>query len=458
MLLDLLLYLAIASLMLAGQFARSINSVKRSVGTAQGQYAVQLQSGVNLYMLANITELMKAAPLVDGFVNPMKPTILELRNKKYLPSSFGTVSPFGSTFAVELKASNCPAVPPTPTVPATPPVPCVVAGYAWTTAPFNNDAGGVDMPVLAQARETIGQDGAMSFPGAGAVIRGFNEGYADTNPAGNVAGILAIRVGTNSGFLSALNMFYRKSGDELAGTMEARNNDIKDVKALTAETVTSSGTTKASNVVVTDMAIAGADCSTAGAKNIRLNESGTGVVVCYNNVWQQVGNVVPGITDGGSCATANQIGTNAIGVAFFCNGSFWSPMVTFANVGDLCATAGRVAMVATTREQLICRGGRYQSVNNLFPKIVQVARYSVTDGASVPKPTCGPGGTNAWSWSMTQCVLDVGKTPPRQACYVAATEGATTYTVSVRVKDDTGGDFSANYLNVSAIFNTECSY
>lgn len=458
MLLDLLLYLAIASLMLAGQFARSINSVKRSVGTAQGQYAVQLQSGVNLYMLANITELMKAAPSVGGFVNPLKPTILELRNNKYLPNSFGTVSPFGSTFAVELKASNCPAATPPVTVPPTPPVPCVVAGYAWTTAPFNNDAGSVDMPVLAQARETIGQDGAMSFPGAGAAIRGFNEGYSDVNPAGNVAGILAIRVGTNSGFLSALNMFYRKSGDELAGTMEAKNNDIKDVKDLTAATVTTSGTTKASNLVVTEMAAAGTNCSAAGAQNIRLNASGTGIVVCYNNVWQQVGNVVAGIADGGSCTTANQVGTDATGVTFVCNGSFWSPLAVFANAGDLCTMAGRVAITTTTREQLICRGGRYQSVNSLFPKIVQVARYSVTDGASVPKPTCGPGGTNAWSWSMTQCVLDVGKTPPRQACYVAATEGATTYTVAVRVKDDTGGDFSASYLNVSAIFNTECSY
>ncbi len=448
MLLDLLLYLALASLLLAGQMSSSINALKLSVGTAAGQYAVQLQSGVNLYILTNNVALGSATPSVLGFVDPLKPTVTELINKKYLPVGISATSPLNLTFQVSLAATNCPGTN------------CTITGMVYTPTGYLDPDGVPDMRVIAKARDTIGIDGSVSFPGSGLTLQGYTNSYALPNPAGNVPGVLAIRVGSNSGLLSLLTQFYKLDGTTpLAGTMDVNNNNINNVNNLTVN-----GTAATANLTITGDALfqgtaaAGAVCTASQVKSVRLNSNGTGLVVCYANVWQAVGNTIANIADGSACSTSGQLGTSATGVAYVCDGAAWTPVQLFATAGAACATAGQLAISVTTREELVCRSGKWLKFQNLMPKNVQMARYSVTDGAIVTKPTCDTGGVASYSFSMSQVAMDIGKTPPRQAAYLSTFDNGASWMILIRVKDNSGGDFSATYLGVSAIFNTECSY
>jgi hypothetical protein len=110
------------------------------------------------------------------------------------------------------------------------------------------------------------------------------------------------------------------------------------------------------------------------------------------------------------------------------------------------------------KEQLVCKNGTYVKLLSLLNKRVEVSRVLVTDGSTVPKPSCDAGGTEAYSFQLTQTVVDVSVTPPRQAMYVAAFDNGTSWTVKIKVKDSTGAEFTANNYSVSAVMKVECGY
>ena len=95
---------------------------------------------------------------------------------------------------------------------------------------------------------------------------------------------------------------------------------------------------------------------------------------------------------------------------------------------------------------------------NLIAKSVEVSRQLIVDGNTITKPACDTGGTASYSFQMTQTVVDVSVVPPRQALYVAAVDNGPSWSVKIRLKDNSGGDFSASPYNVSAVMKLECSY
>jgi hypothetical protein len=76
----------------------------------------------------------------------------------------------------------------------------------------------------------------------------------------------------------------------------------------------------------------------------------------------------------------------------------------------------------------------------------------------VAKPACETGGTGSYSFHLTQTVVDVSVTPPRQAMYIAATDNGPSWGVRIKVKDNTGGEVTANNYSVSAVMKLECAY
>jgi hypothetical protein len=152
-----------------------------------------------------------------------------------------------------------------------------------------------------------------------------------------------------------------------------------------------------------------------------------------------------------------QLGSNATGISFICNGSVWSSVNTTAALNGVCAPDGKMAMTVT-RDQLVCKNGSYVRLLNLLNKSVEVSRVLVTDGSTVNKPSCDAGGTAAYSFQLTQTVVDVAVTPPRQAMYVAATDNVTSWGVKIKVKDNTGAEFTANTYSISAVMKLECAY
>jgi hypothetical protein len=47
-------------------------------------------------------------------------------------------------------------------------------------------------------------------------------------------------------------------------------------------------------------------------------------------------------------------------------------------------------------------------------------------------------------------------TPPRQAMYIAAIDNGSSWTLTIRLKDNGGNEYSANSYAISAVMKLEC--
>jgi hypothetical protein len=447
LLIELALALAISTILLASQFAKIVSTIDENNALGTGKYLVKLQAGINEYVQNNEVAL-KSGDTVTGFAAPLSPEISELIAKKYLDAGFSLQSPLGLVFKNKLdRSGSCPGG-----------ADCKIGGQAFSTTGLVDGEGRLRVDILTTAVAEIGPDAGMSYAEAPSVLRSMGGGTV-SNPAGSVAGTLAIRIGGGSGLLPLLGQYYKLDGSRpLSGKMSANGNDIDGVRNLQ---VTDSTSTK-DLIILGDTKIAmtgtpGASCVSDTA--LRRNESGAGLVICYGNTWQTVGNVVPGIADGAPCSLPGQLGTNATGASFLCNGSYWSTTNTFANLGDLCAPAGKTAASISTREQLFCSNGKFVRLANLVPKQVEVSRVLVSDYMWIQKPICEVGGTPSYTFNLTQTVVDVSVTPPRQAMYISTTEiSGKFWQVNIKVKDNTNAEFSATDYGITAVMKLECAY
>ena len=440
LLVELGLVLIVSTMLLAGQFSKIIDAVNQLNAESTASYLKELQGGVNRYIEENLQSLKTGNAIGPAFPTPLQPTIAQLQNPafRYVDARLFATSALQLPFNIVLtRALECNTNADDPA--------CVISGVAHSTAAYRQE-GQVRSDVLAMAMSAIGKDGAMSYAEAPAVLR-FQGGTTMPNPVANTPGILAIRVGNHSGLTSLLAPYYRLDGSKkLTGDMDAGGYDIKQVKDLEL-----SGDARFAAT-----GVPGAACD--AATSVRQNQNGTGLVICSGGMWQQIGNVVAGIADGEPCVSAGQLGSNTTGAGFVCNGSYWSSVNTTANVNDTCAPVGRMATAINNREQLVCSNGRFLRLANLLSRQVEMARVLVTDNQNVAKPACETGGTPSYSFHLTQTVVDVSVTPPRQAMYIAATDNGTTWGVKIKVKTHAGAEVTANNYSVSAVMKLECAY
>ncbi|MFC5550202.1 hypothetical protein [Massilia aerilata] len=446
LLLELGLVLIISTILLAGTFSKIVDSVDQLNAESTSDYLKELQGGVNRYIEENAVAL-KTGNAITGFTDPMRPTITELKaNKYYLDPSFGQTSALGLSFAVWLvKTPACPSG-----------AGCVITGIAYSTTNYKDPSGNVRIDVLAKAYNSLGPDGAMSFVEAPGLLR-FPGGASYGNPV-NSAGVLGIRVGNGSGLSSLLSPYYRLDGSKaLTGAMDANNNDIKNVNDLqvaggvTAKNVDVTGSLTMIGVSATPGSACGPD------QIVRKTPNGDSMAICAGGIWQKIGSAIPGVGEGVPCSSPGQLGSDATGISYVCNGFVWSSINTTVMPNSACTPDGRLA-VSFTKEQLVCKNGSYIKLLSLLGKSVELYLRSVTDGTAVAKPTCDTGGTAAYKFLLTQTVVDVSVTPPRQAMYVTAIDNGSTWTVKIKVKDNTGAEFTANNYSVSAIMKVECVY
>ncbi|KFC72652.1 hypothetical protein [Massilia sp. LC238] len=451
LLLELALVLAVSTILLTGQISQIINAVDEGNAISTAKYLQVLQGGVNKYHQDNDVALKTVGATITGFANPLQPTVAELLARGYLEAGFPARSPLGLAFQSRLtRSGTCPSGPD-----------CRVSGFATSTAPYRDGEGRLRLDLLTSAVTYIGLDAGMSLPESPALLTTVG-GATVANPAGAVAGTLAIRIGHGSGLLPLLTQYYKLDGSRpLAGAMNANSNDINAVRNLQ---VTNTTTTATANITGDTImsgvgGTPGAPCNTPMA--VRRNANATGLVICSGGAYHLIGNVIAGIADGAPCAVAGQLGSNATGSGFVCNGSYWTSVNTTASAGDTCAPAGRMATAVSNREQLVCSNGRYVRLANMLSRQVEMSRVLVTDGSTVAKPACETGGTGSYSFHLTQTVVDVSVTPPRQAMYIAATDnapGSNTWSVRIKVKDNTGAEVTANNYSISAVMKLECAY
>ncbi len=445
---ELALVLAISTILLTTQFTQIASALDDSLATATGDYMAQLQGAVNNFAITNNAAL-KSGAAVTGFATPLQPTIAELKAANFLNANFSAISPLRLPFQVAMSTvGTCPSG-----------VSCKIKGYAFTPTSYRDLGGQLRTDVLSTAVLKAGVQAGMSLAETPALITSTGGGTAP-NPAGTVPGVLAIAVGDDSGLMPLLSQYYKVDGTSpLTGAMNANNNDINNVKNLNASgLITTSALNVIGDVRFDATAIPGAACPTYASLARNGTTNGSGLVICSNGAWQLLGNVVPSIADGVSCSAPGQVGSNATGVSFVCNGSYWTSQNLTANAGDACAPAGRTSTSIATREQLVCKNGVYVRLVNLIAKNVEISRLLVWDGNAIAKPVCDIGGTAAYSFALTQTVVDVSVVPPRQALYVTAMDAGSTWVIVMKLKDNSGGEFSAAAYNVSAIMKLECSY
>lgn len=449
LLLELALVLAISTILLAGQINQIITAVDEANAVATAKYLQRLQSGINEYHLKNSVALKTPGATITGFANTLQPTIPELIAGQYLEVGFPVRSPLGLTFqsALTRTGTACPGSDD-----------CRVAGFARSTAAYRDGEGQLRNDILTSVVQYIGLDAAMSLPESPNRLTSIG-GATVENPAGAVAGTLAIRIGAGSGLLPLMEQYYLRDGSkELTGAMNANSNDINNVRNLvvqnrvTTQDITVSGALNMTGAGAAPGVACGAD------PIVRKTTTGNAMVICSGGTWQLVGTAVTGIADGQSCTTAGQFGTNATGAGFICNGSTWATVNNTATAGDACAPVGRTA-VTLDRAQLVCsNGGRYVHLANVLSRQVEVSRVLVMDGSVVMKPACDFGGTKSYSFELTQTVVDVSVAPPRQAMYIAAVDNSDRWSVKIKVKDNTGAEVTANNYSITAVMKLECAY
>ena len=451
LLIELALFLVVTSILTATQVTRIHEALENSLAEGTGQYMLALQSAVNRYQSEYDTELKNATP-ITGFVNPLQPTMTELIAAKYLPAGFGLKSPLGLVFVNSLARDSCPGVS------------CSINGVTYSTSGYRDVGNIVRTDLLGIAVAKVGVDAGQSMAETPTRITGYASSYNIPNPSGSTVGILAIRTGASSGLNSMLTQFYKLDGSrKLTGTMDANNNDIRNVKdLLSTGVVTMKDAIVNGSILMSGSSIAGSACVAGDTGKLKKSSTGDGLVICNAAVWEQVGSAVAGITAGGSCSTPNLLGTTATGVAFICNGSFWTSLSKFANPGDACAPAGKTATSSSTNEELVCRNGQYVRITSLLPKNVQIGPHStVRDGDVILKPTCANGGVPNYSLALTQSGVDVSIAPPYQATYVAAINNGASWTILLRLKRapaDGGGEVSGSLYGLSAVMTLECTY
>lgn len=451
LMIELALFLVVTSILTVTQVTRIHEALENGLAEGTGQYMVELQSAVNRYQTEHDSELKTATPIA-GFANPLQPTLAELIAAKYLPAGFGATSPLGLVFVNVLALDGCPG-------PS-----CVVNGVTYSTTGYRDIGNIVRTDLLGIAVAKVGVDGGQSMADTPGLVTGYASSYTIPNPTGATVGILAIRTGVNSGLNSLLSQFYKLDGSrKLTGTMDANNNDIKNIKdLLSTGVVTMNEAVVNGSILLNGTSAAGSACVAADNGKLRKSSTGDGLVICNATVWEQVGSAVSGISAGGACTTPNLLGTSAIGVAFICNGAFWTTLSKFANAGDACAPAGKTATSSSTNEELVCRNGQFVRISSLLPKNVQVgAHFAVRDGDVIAKPVCDSSGVPNYSLALTQSGVDVSIAPPYQATYLAAVNNGASWTILLRLKRspaDGGGEVSGTPYGLSAVMTLECTY
>lgn len=450
LLIELGLVLIVSTMMLAGQFSKIINTINQLNADSTAEYLKEVQAGTNRYIEENLQSL-KTGNAIAAFPTPLQPTIAQLQNPsfKYIDARLPATTALELSVNIVLtRATACNT--------SADDTACDISGLAHSTAGYQQE-GQLRSDVLAIAVSAIGKDGAMSYAESVTLLR-FEGGTTFANPVPNTPGILAIRVGNHSGLTALLNPYYRLDGSKkLTGPMDANSQDITNVlnlkvdSRLTTQDITVNG--------ALNMAGGGAGPGTAcGADPIvRKTSSGNALVICSGGTWQLIGSAVSGIGEGASCSSPGQIGSSSTGVSYICNGSVYSSVNTTAALNSSCAPDGRLAMTVDS-VQLVCKNGAYVTLLNLLNKSVEVSRVLITDGMTVNKPACEAFGTASYSFQLTQTVVDVAVTPPRQAMFVAATDIGPSWSIRMKVKDNTGAEFSANNYSVSAVMKLECAY
>ena len=106
-LMQLSILLAVLSILGVVAAQQLINELDELQAEAAGSYAQSIKNALDQYLTENQLALHNNLP-VTGFADPLAPTVQELRNAKYLYSSFPLVDPMRRRYAAQIRRIACP--------------------------------------------------------------------------------------------------------------------------------------------------------------------------------------------------------------------------------------------------------------------------------------------------------------------------------------------------------------
>jgi type II secretory pathway pseudopilin PulG len=255
--LALLIVSAVGTIALNAQLA----DMKDQRAIAQARSLLQVQGGANSYITNYRVQLASNTP-ITGVASIYDPKVEELAALNVgMPPNFLNAPMIGGSYRVHVATTPSPCTP----------TDCQITAVSWITQPLKENDGTVDYPRLGLAMQTMGVDGAVSSnidvttgvvnAAAAGSIRGPNNAWNMTNPAGVVPGIMAARAGFDS---QIFNQFVRRDGQsQMTGNLQlgngTTNNDIINLKNLTADGQV------ASNTVIATTSVSSGGAVTAGS-------------------------------------------------------------------------------------------------------------------------------------------------------------------------------------------------
>ncbi|CCD28939.1 putative PilV-like protein [Candidatus Glomeribacter gigasporarum BEG34] len=256
MLIEIAIVTAIAMMMAGAQLWKQRQQVLADVRSAQGTVLRRIGEGVNQYIVNHYSALIGDTP-IPGVAEIYAPTIAELQATGDLDQGFQPVSLLnGLPYVVALSRTPAGCTPPA----------CDISGLVYIRGAITDPSTGAPQP-LGDALASLGGDGAYSDTLTPDRLSGPNDAWATRNPLGNVASVLAMRVGYGT---SGFSQFVRRDGAlpmegdlNFQGTDGARHN-ITHVQAVNANTVTTEGDIRVGDTVYAGRVISSGRISAHG--------------------------------------------------------------------------------------------------------------------------------------------------------------------------------------------------
>lgn len=211
--------------------------------------------------------------------------------------------------------------------------------------------------------------------------------------------------------------------------LDSTNGQVSAWNAAgTASTVSMNGTEgrmTAQRSQLTASATAGTSCATALEGDLVLDaDANGGTVTCRSGIWRRSG--LQAAVGNAACPQTGSLGQDTAGVAY------------------------------------ICRAGLWASLTDRVSRSILMARYLVTEGTSIPHPTCASGAVPSVLLTPVETAVDQTGAPTRNRFAAFAEGGVGSWVARIRLYDTSGTGYTTSFAGTSyglrAIAQTSCDF
>lgn len=485
------------------------------VAEATGVYFTTLRGALQKHLNDNYVALGDGTP-VAGFVNPLQPTIAELRAGGYLIATFPTTTPFNRPVAILGTRTSCPGTA------------CRVDFRAYQTEALVDSQGQPRYGLAAEVLQHT-KDGVVSGFATPGQLSGPTASVA--NPLGNVAGVIGVvanldgtgynefvrrndtrltnlneALTVNAGPLATGGVALRVNGNQAnTGNLSVTGNATITGTATVTGNVTSNGTVIGTTGVQSSGFVG---VNVAGCLRAAL-ESGGGIVSRATNcverfrvdpatgsviakdaagvarvamignsgvlsaataagtetlradgvsgrVTSRVANYSLSANAGASCAGYAEGDTlrdaSSYGTILSCRSGVWRSPGLRTTSAGAACSPAGVLAQDTSGRALICRNGSYRLLTDRVTSIVHMASYSANGAGYVPIPACGSGGTPDVTATPRHTGADYGGAPARNRFELLVSVSGSNWLVNPVLRDQNGSAFSTSFAGAALNF------